>query len=394
MIDLSNDQQAALSSLLNWFKAKKKRQFITLGGYAGTGKTTLISIFRRELKEISKDLKVAFVSYTGKAARVLDVKLREAKSIYRGDYTGTIHSLIYSPITNDEEEIVGWELKEEMPYDLIIIDEASMVDYKIWQGLTSFGVPIAAVGDHGQLPPISNAGKGKGFNLMARPDIRLERIHRQAADNPIIKLSIEAREKGAVPYGEFAEGVRKVSRDSLDAKEMMDDLLGSYNEETMVLCGFNFTRVKLNKFIREKMNFLSPAPQPGDRVICLRNNYQKQIFNGMLGTINTIAEEGENAYFAEIDMDQEDKMFRGAILQEQFGSKKTLNFTSKRQRTIGVDLFDFGYALTVHKAQGSQAKRVVLFEERFSKMSDDMWKRWLYTAVTRAEEELFIFGKD
>jgi len=55
------------------------------------------------------------------------------------------------------------------------------------------------------------------------------------------------------------------------------------------------------------------------------------------------------------------------------------------------DLFDFGYALTVHKAQGSQAKRVILFEERFPKMTDDEWKRWLYTAVTRAEEELYIF---
>ena len=56
------------------------------------------------------------------------------------------------------------------------------------------------------------------------------------------------------------------------------------------------------------------------------------------------------------------------------------------------DLFDFGYALTVHKAQGSQAKRVILFEERFSQMTDDEWRRWLYTAVTRAEEELFIFS--
>jgi len=56
------------------------------------------------------------------------------------------------------------------------------------------------------------------------------------------------------------------------------------------------------------------------------------------------------------------------------------------------DLFDFGYALTVHKAQGSQAKKVILFEERFSKMDDTDWKRWLYTAITRAEEELLIFG--
>ena len=58
------------------------------------------------------------------------------------------------------------------------------------------------------------------------------------------------------------------------------------------------------------------------------------------------------------------------------------------------DLFDFGYAITVHKAQGSQAKRVVLFEERFKQMNDEEWKRWLYTAVTRAEEELYIFARE
>ena len=69
-----------------------------------------------------------------------------------------------------------------------------------------------------------------------------------------------------------------------------------------------------------------------------------------------------------------------------------MNFTDKRAETMKGDLFDFGYALTVHKAQGSQAKRVILFEERFKQMNDEEWKRWLYTAVTRAEEELYIFG--
>jgi ATP-dependent exoDNAse (exonuclease V) alpha subunit len=56
------------------------------------------------------------------------------------------------------------------------------------------------------------------------------------------------------------------------------------------------------------------------------------------------------------------------------------------------DLFDFGYALTVHKAQGSSADTVLLFEERNQHMSDDDWRRWLYTAVTRAERQLYIIG--
>jgi superfamily I DNA/RNA helicase len=99
----------------------------------------------------------------------------------------------------------------------------------------------------------------------------------------------------------------------------------------------------------------------------------------------------EDWYIAEIEMDGEMKNYKGLIAKAQFNSESALNFTEDRSKTMKGDLFDFGYALTVHKAQGSQAKRVVLFEERFRQMTDEEWRRWLYTAVTRAEEELYIF---
>ncbi|MEK7079542.1 MAG: ATP-dependent RecD-like DNA helicase, partial [Patescibacteria group bacterium] len=158
------------------------------------------------------------------------------------------------------------------------------------------------------------------------------------------------------------------------------------------LCGYNKTRRKLNTFIRGALGFESPLPQSGDRVICLRNNHKDHIFNGMLGTIVTIENAGIDWYRVEIKMDEEEKNFSGLISVKQFNSDTSLNFTDKRSEIMKGDLFDFGYALTVHKAQGSQAKRIILFEERFSQMSDDEWRRWLYTAVTRAEEELFIFS--
>jgi exodeoxyribonuclease-5 len=137
------------------------------------------------------------------------------------------------------------------------------------------------------------------------------------------------------------------------------------------------------------LEFESPEPQSGDRVICLKNNHIDQIFNGMTGTILSVSKEGEAGrkyYEAEIDLDGEDFPFYGNLCVEQFGQNATLPFDRDRQ----TNLFDFGYALTVHKAQGSQARRVVVFEERFARMTDDLWKRWLYTAVTRAEEELYI----
>ena len=187
-MNLSRDQKKALEAIMAWRK-KPKKQYITLGGYAGTGKTTLMAVLRKKIGQQATDKKkrVAFVSYTGKAARVLRGKLMAEKAMEDNDSVGTIHSLIYSPITNDKKEIVGWEKKEKVETDLIVVDEASMVDSSIWADLLSYNVPIVAAGDHGQLPPIRGS-----FNLMEKPDLLLEEIHRQAADNPIIKVLVWA----------------------------------------------------------------------------------------------------------------------------------------------------------------------------------------------------------
>jgi exodeoxyribonuclease-5 len=386
-MELSNDQSKALKSILKWFELKDK-PFITLGGYAGTGKTTLISILRKELNEKYPELSVAFCSYTGKATRVLRSKILESSSMYPQDEIGTIHSLIYSPLLNDKEEIVGWELRKEVKADLIIVDEASMIDQSIWQDLVRFQIPIIAVGDHGQLPPI----KGN-FNLIENPELKLEEIHRQAKDNPIIQISIMARESGEIPHGDYGYNVMKLQRGTDNSQEIIGELLTNYKDDTLVLCGYNTTRIKLNKFIRQNLGFESPLPEVKDRVICLRNNHAKEIFNGMLGRIKSISkEEEDNFYTAKVAMDGEDSIYKGLIAVEQFNNSETLNFTDKRKSFDNIDLFDFGYALTVHKAQGSQSRRVIVFQERFQKMDDLNWKRWLYTAVTRAESELFIVG--
>ncbi len=389
MINLSPDQQNVLDKILLWFKNKKReRPYITLGGYAGTGKTTLIAILRQELAKIDKDLKVGFVAYTGKAARVLKTKLKDQKVILPKDSVSTIHALIYSPIVDEKEVIIGWQTKDEIECNLIIVDEASMVDELIWSHLLSYKVLIIVVGDHGQLPPI----KGN-FNLMQCPQLRLEEIHRQARQNPIIGLSIQAREFGLIRSGKYSPKVRKFSHEDLDAQEEMGEMLLNFNTDTLILCGYNSTRRKLNNHIRNALGFESPNPTSRDRVICLRNNHKERIYNGMLGTIIRIKKKDSHWYEAEINMDGEEANYQGLISVDQFNSELPMNFTEKRSQIMKGDLFDFGYALTVHKAQGSQAKRVILFEERFKQMTDEAWKRWLYTAVTRAEEELYIFPR-
>jgi exodeoxyribonuclease V len=387
-MELSEDQQKSLNQLLVWFKDKKREPYITLGGYAGTGKTTLIAVFKKQITEENKDLKIAFCSYTGRAAQNLKRKLQDIDAISSGDTISTIHGLIYKAIEDFEGVIIGWEKKEELEEkNLIIVDEASMVDEVIWNDLLSYKIPILAVGDHGQLPPI----KGN-FNLMQSPQLLLTEIHRQAKENPIIAVSEQARQTGIISPGKYHNKVVKYLKNDHEAQERSGELLESYKKDTLILCGFNATRVKINNFVRNALGIEGKNPQVGDRVICLRNNHKQEIYNGMLGTIVSIESKDKDWYQADIEMDDSLRIYSGLIYGPQFGASGGMNFTKDRSLSVTGDLFDFGYALTVHKAQGSQARKVVIFEERSSHMDEEMWRRWLYTGVTRAEEELYIFG--
>ena len=385
-ISLSQDQQNVLKTLLAWTFDEKRDQYITVGGYAGTGKTTLASQLRKELHKMMPNLKVSFCAYTGKATRVLQSSLSRNKSIFPNDTLSTIHGMIYSPIVDDRENIVGWKRKNELKTGLIILDEASMVDENIWKDLKNYNVPIIAIGDHGQLPPINGS-----FNLMQSPILRLEQIHRQSENNPIIHMSMLARKEGQIPIGRYGDRAIKYDRHADDSQTILGDLLSGFNDETLILCGYNNTRVNINKHIRLERGYESDKPAYNDRVICLRNNHTKQIYNGMIGKIKSI-NEYEKYYQVSIEFADEEMIYDGKILADQFHNTVPNNFSDRRIIGKEFDLFDFGYALTVHKAQGSQAPRVILLEERFKQMDDDMWRRWLYTAVTRASEEIYILG--
>jgi exodeoxyribonuclease V len=173
---LSPDQDRVLLALMSWLR-EKPSLFITVGGYAGTGKTTLVSVLRAIIKELYPNYKVAFACYTGKASQVLKQKLVAQKAIQPKDFCGTIHSLMYTAVTSEDGQILRWKRNAELPYDLIIIDEASMVTSDIWNDLTKYGLPMIAVGDHGQLPPIDSA-----FNLMDNPELRLEKMQSNHRD--------------------------------------------------------------------------------------------------------------------------------------------------------------------------------------------------------------------
>lgn len=389
---LSRDQAVALQQIGAWYRSRST-PYLTLGGYAGTGKTTLIAYLRQALKDYDENVRVGFCAYTGKATRVLTDRLKHMKTMMRGDSVSTIHGLIYTAEDITSNGVSRWVRKEKLERDLIIVDEASMVDEAIWRDLLSFEVPILAVGDHGQLPPV-----GSAFNLMQNPAVRLEHIFRQESESPIIEVATLARESGVIPVREFGPGVRKLDRSLPETGEAVQELLESWRPDLLILCGYNATRVKLNAAIRgmRDRDMESARPQSGDVVVCLRNNREKRIYNGMIGRVVRMVpaggEAGELWYEAEIELEGEDFGYAGYVWRGQFGADTTVRDVPASPDGKRGDLWDFGYALTVHKAQGSQAERALVFEERFARASEEEYRRWLYTAVTRAERELTIVG--
>src|SRR6201993_4656735 len=200
-------QDAALTAASNWLKATRGRASIfRLFGYAGTGKTTLA----KHLAE-GVDGKVLFAAFTGKAACVM--RSRGCPG------AGTIHSLIYRA-RESGEETPSFELWDEAPASkarLIVIDECSMVDAELGRDLMSFGVPVLVLGDPAQLPPI----QGGGFFTDAEPDAMLTEVHRQAQDDPIVRLSMQVRNGERLSVGEHGR-TSVVKRDAFDPQRALE----------------------------------------------------------------------------------------------------------------------------------------------------------------------------
>ena len=210
MPNFSPQQDVALRAVADWLKARPGQggtpPLFRLFGYAGTGKTTLA-------KHIAEGAhgKVLFAAFTGKAALVMRRKGCAGAS--------TIHSLIYKPLES-ETETPTFELWEEAPAAeaaLIVIDECSMVDAELGRDLMSFGVPLLVLGDPAQLPPI----QGGGFFTEAEPDAMLTEVHRQAQDDPIVRLSMDVRAGARLVPGEYGAS-QVVRRDALDPQRVLD----------------------------------------------------------------------------------------------------------------------------------------------------------------------------
>lgn len=375
---LTNGQEKGLKIAVERYK--NREPYTVIAGYAGTGKSTLVSHIVDALNIYPGE--VCYVAFTGKASLVLREK--------GCGNSMTAHKLLYH---SKEKPDGTFEHKPrkylEFGYKLIVVDEVSMIPIDMWELLLSHGVHVIALGDPGQLPPIDGESE-----LLAHPHVFLDEVVRQAQDSEIIRLSMDIRNGVSLkPY--------KGNEVVIISKNQLNDFYFSGADQ--IIAAKNVTRNDINWKCR-KIKFGNDVPNyplAGEKAICLKNYWNvlsesgDPLINGMIGELSDIKFNHDvfkygdmmNANFTIGDKNQFRQLFMDYKLFAE--SKQTINSDNwmEFRGMVKPMLFDYAYCITCHKSQGSEFNKVLVFNE-YMKSTDH--KRWLYTAATRAKKKLII----
>lgn len=411
-IILSKQQESALSALRSWYKDFSSKHSFILNGYAGTGKTTVAKLFPEIITE-QDETSVLYAALTGKAALQLRRKGCENAT--------TLHKLLYSPLEKDRTRLLqlaqelkaeliesplgdsqmakqlkqaiheerkrvstpSWQLKPSEISDavkLIVVDESSMIDQRLYNDLIALNRKIVFLGDPFQLPPVF----GTSPVMSQEPDFVLTEVHRQAWDNPILRAATELR-KGVYP-SVIPDQDKFVITKSKDAG------YETYASADQVLCGRNKTRGLLNSKMRKKLVesgtiALSTLPAAlGDKIVFLRNDHDEKIFNGGIAKITSVTSSDDEPSNLMIDAEGDTPIMGYDVWAGLLDGQDIHEAPRKTQ------IIDHAYALTVHKAQGSEWPNVVVHNEPVGHGQDAL--RWLYTAITRAQDKCTVVTKE
>ena len=364
-------QSEALLLIKNWVNSKTTPQVLRVFGWAGTGKTTMAI-------EVSDFVQgnIIYATYTGKASIILQTKgCKDAQ---------TLHSLIYRGVEDPKTGILEWSLNPQSPLaytKLLVVDEVSMVNEEMGKDILSFGCKVLVLGDPFQLPPIS----GAGYFTDKPADYMLTDIRRQAKDNPIIALSTDIREGRQLKLGSYGSS-KVIPKETWKGDVMMESLAS--NDQT--LCGKNATRFTFNGFYRDALemsNKINLAPVKGDKLVCLKNNRQLGLMNGSLWEVyDTKLRDRTEVWLQVKSLDGLTASVIETSTHIKFFEDKAKELDWREKKRLSE--FDYGYALTVHKSQGSQWDNVLVYDE--SNVFREFQARHLYTAITRAAESVEI----
>lgn len=393
-MELNEGQKNAVEVVLE--RWKKGEKYAVIVGPAGSGKSEIVKYIIQSMQGIDPEEDVCYASYTGKACEVLKNKGNTNVS--------TLHKLLYKNFLR-KDGTYAHVLTDFIPYEVVVIDEGSMVPPKMVSELAKFDIFCIYLGDDAQLSPIR---KDEGTNtLLQTPHARLTEIMRQENGSDIIDITEKIRN------GKTLEYYKGKDIQVLKSEELSTGML---TWADIVICSMNETRKNLNNTLRELRGF-SGEPKKGDKIICLKNNWDiigsegSPCINGMIGYI--ISEPYEDVWHIpsklgggrlvsyRIDFQTETgeifkdlRIDKNMLLNEEptLDGRQTYRIMMSKMRDMLPLSFTWGNVITCHKAQGSQWSRVLIIEEGFPYDVEEH-KKWLYTACTRAEKKAVLIRK-
>lgn len=309
-------------------------------GGAGVGKTTVIQTLIDCYTKYYAKKNILLVAPTGKASRRLAEKTNMPAS--------TIHKALRK---NPEDNYTYYSAENKLPYRLIIVDESSMIDTSLMYDLLSAVEPtskIIFVGDHNQLYPV---GYGEPFfDFMKKLEVyRLKINHRQKEGTDILKNANNILQGKKLENGEGFQ-VKTIDFDDIG------EIVLSNNENTQILSPYNDLNAQINAFLRKgEADF-----NVGDKVMTIKNT--KKYCNGDIGIVT--------------------KINGGGTITVDIDGREVAITKAHREDLV------LAYAITIHKMQGSEAERVIVFVPENDRLID---KRMLYTALTRAKSQLELY---
>jgi exodeoxyribonuclease V len=447
------DQHNLIEQLAGFLFTPERASLFVLKGYAGTGKTSVVSNLVKVLPAMKAEC--VLLAPTGRAAKVL--------SSYSGKPAHTIHRKIYS-LKESAEGQINFRIAPNLHLDtLFIVDEASMISHQSSDDASLFGsgnllddlisyvysgdnCRLILIGDTAQLPPVkSNESPALNIPFLKNSyhlDIRsceLKQVVRQEADSGILHNATIVREKIASGKNGFVlfdmDGYKDIKRlTGPDTADYINDAFSSRNfENTIIVCRSNKRANLYNQHIRQRVLFQEEEISAGDLLMVVRNNYfwlpkdspAGFIANGDIVEVLRIQRTIElyGFRFAQItvrmidypnlpDLDvivildtltaqgpalpyEDGKKLWDAVskdFEDEPNSRKRIAKTKKSPYLNALQV-KFAYALTCHKAQGGQWENVFVEMGYIpDKMPDTEYFRWLYTALTRATDKLYLMG--